>query len=1087
MRCSVALRMIRSSHEEDLANTADALRVFNECAVAWRAARDGLRPTARTITDGWRRDIQWAQAATRTVATVQAALAGLRDAIEADFNNRPDDFSAEAARVYLQIGKAMAVADSLLRRGRCEHSGVLVVEGEWGTGKSFHLAQFSLDRIDAGRPTIFVAGSALLPAYTPNIVEATAQHLSGNRSGSELLAALRLHAEVKQSRSVLVIDALNEFDRQLVGACIENVSAAVADTPEVSVVVSTRRDDAAEVRHDDGGPGTYRHLGVDPAVAWTLLRRYFDLPPILVPWPAGDYSKPLMLRMLARVHRNDPRATVTPLAVPELMSRWLDVLAKEFATTSQKSVHDQGELKRLLKEFGTLGDRSTRDQLKEATRASYTPERVDFAVNFLLDEGVFREQAGELAWSMQRVGEFYRARLVLQSASRSRRQTLDRAPNASTRSLMIEMAPYEIGRELLPWRRAGTTDVVAFLRSIQHRDPAAVLPATRRILRRLIRRPAFAEFIWFAAVLNSVTARHPLGAAHVHNSLSRMSARERRRSWLRPLFEMLNDRKGDDRSSMAEALVWIEQRAAARQLDDHHANELALMIIWWCLLPNGRAASAAARCLTSLLQHYPQCAPAVLAAARRSGDVDVRVGALAALLAALQRGSASQSDLITIAEHEVEARRLPLHHDLMCVMYDLRVFLGDTQAAPRPFIPFAEFIRTHAARPPSRPPVLGRFLRGTDGVEDVAQYAEWFVPALHAPRRLRDPESRAGSLLWPQVLRVGPAAVFGGKSSRDLPVQVMKARNQTHQAFLAEMYARCRIAEQIEYRGFQRVEPSPGSGVEPTRHDGPGDYPIDASPTIVAGFLDDSVAARPQWFVPPIVQRLATDPRARIESATDLRCIDVNGQVWLPADGNYRLALPAPESRLPLKQILQAWNGDLDPEPLDLPAGRRLHLYIRLRSVILPAGHTMPVGVSPLDLMKVEEEEISDADKLSFGAAIRSAAAPVDGPLRPTAVEYKSERRHWDAFLSARLPSPTLRAALGATWTGRGIDCADTSGVVISDPGLNDGTGPQCVLIRQDAVATLAQAGCTLSWLLDVTDMSHSWGGNPPISWWTGA
>lgn len=1083
MRCSVALGTNRPSREEDLAHTAAALPAFTECAIAWRTARDGLRPAARTITDGWRRDIEWAQVATWTVATVRAALTTLREAIEADYTSRSDEFSAGAARVYLQIGKALAVAEALSRHARCEHSGVLVIEGEWGTGKSFHLAQFALDRIDAGQPTIFVAGSALGQAHRPNIIEATAQHLSASRSGSELLAALRLHAEVTQSRSVLVIDALNEFDRQLVDACIESVAAAVADTPEVSVVVSTRRDDAAEVHHDDDGPGVYRHIGVDPAAGWALLRRYFDLPPILVPWPAGDYSKPLMLRMLARVHRNNPGATVTPLAVPELMSRWLDVLGEEFATTSQKAVHDQGELKRLLKEFSSLGDRGTRDQLKEATRTSYTPERVDAAVNFLLDEGVFREQAGELAWAMQRVGEFYRARVALQAASWSPRQTLARAPNAGTRSLMIEMAPYEIGRELLPRRRARTADTVAFLQSIQHRDPAAVLPATRRILRRLVRRPHFAEFIWFAAVLNSVTARHPLGAVLVHTSLSQMSARGRRRSWLRPLFQMLNARNGDDRASLAEALLWIEQRAAAGQLDDQHANELALMVLWWCLLPNQRASSAAARCLTSLLQHYPQCARGVLVAARRSGDVDVHVGALAALLAALQRSNGSQPDLVAVANQEVKARRLPLHYHLLCLVYDIRVFLDHAQESPPPF---AEFIRTHAARPPRRPPVVGQVLRHADGIDDVTQFAEWFVPPAHASWRLRDPEALAGSLLWPHVLRVGPAAVFGRKSSWELPVQVMKARNQAHQSFLAEMYAGCRIAEHIQYRNFQHVKPLPGSGLEPIRHNGPGDYPVDASPTIVAGFLSDSVPARPPWFVPPIVRRLATDRRAQIESAADLRCVGMDGRVWLPVDGTYRLALPAPEVTLPFKQVLQAWNGDLDPEPLDLPPGRRLHLYIRLRSVLLPARPSMPLDVRGLDLMPVEEEEISDAEKLSFGAAMRSVAALAVGPFRPTVIEYKSERRHWDAFIHARLPSPTLRSALGAAWTGRGVDCADAADVVICDPGLNDGMGPQTVLIRQDAVAALARGDHTIAWLLEVTNMSDRWAREPQSAWWEG-
>jgi hypothetical protein len=170
------------------------------------------------------------------------------------------------------------------------------------------------------------------------------------------------------------------------------------------------------------------------------------------------------------------------------------------------------------------------------------------------------------------------------------------------------------------------------------------------------------------------------------------------------MWEILDDLKSDDRALLARILLWIDEQAAARRLSGDHAQECALMLLWWFALPRAGAWHGVARILATLLRAHPELAGVLLREARTSGDVDVEAGVWATIHGALMRtGGRGSAATALLDAASAGLAGLPLHYHLVLSAYHVAGWAPGPPAEPR--TGFREFVRRHAAPPPPALPL----------------------------------------------------------------------------------------------------------------------------------------------------------------------------------------------------------------------------------------------------------------------------------------------------------------------------------------------------------------------------------------------
>jgi hypothetical protein len=179
-------------------------------------------------------------------------------------------------------------------------SSSILLLGDWGTGKTHFLCDFALQALNDETPAVVVLASELRTDLHP--LDAIAEATKLAASGTELLAALDAEAARRSRRALLLIDAINESDREAWRKWLprlvsdvhkaQNLGLVVScRTPfDVSVVVESARSRMVELHH----PG-FEDQEFDAQLEFF---RYYDLPPLHVPLLSSEFSRPLFLRLM---------------------------------------------------------------------------------------------------------------------------------------------------------------------------------------------------------------------------------------------------------------------------------------------------------------------------------------------------------------------------------------------------------------------------------------------------------------------------------------------------------------------------------------------------------------------------------------------------------------------------------------------------------------------------------------------------------------------------------------------------------------------------------------------------------------------
>lgn len=234
---------------------------------------------------------------------------------ESDSEESNDARSQEHDRLQARISALRRLDDPLggISEFADESEGMVLTErssilllGEWGTGKTHFLCDFALQALSDGCPTVVVLASTLRTDMRP--LDAIADATALATSGTDLVRLLDSTAAVSGRRALLLIDAINESDREAwrrqIPQLVRDVRQAEClglivscRTPfQESVVTAAARNAMVQLNH----PG-FQDQEFDAQIEFF---RHYGLPALHVPLLTTEFSRPLFLRLLCEGMKN---------------------------------------------------------------------------------------------------------------------------------------------------------------------------------------------------------------------------------------------------------------------------------------------------------------------------------------------------------------------------------------------------------------------------------------------------------------------------------------------------------------------------------------------------------------------------------------------------------------------------------------------------------------------------------------------------------------------------------------------------------------------------------------------------------------
>jgi hypothetical protein len=249
----------------------------------------------------------------RVEAAESEAYEGLRALDAGEPTPDPD----EAKRVRPQERERFQARLSVLRRltetleviggfadGRegtllTERNSILLL-GEWGTGKTHFLCDFALQSLGDGAPAVVVLASSLRTDRGP--LDAIAESTGLATTGAELVQILEVAAQEASRRAVILVDAINESDREAWRRQLAGLVRQVSKAEHLGLVVSCRTpfDSSAVSESARNRMVQLTHPGFEDQEFDAQLEffRHYDLPALHVPLLTAEFSRPLFLRLM---------------------------------------------------------------------------------------------------------------------------------------------------------------------------------------------------------------------------------------------------------------------------------------------------------------------------------------------------------------------------------------------------------------------------------------------------------------------------------------------------------------------------------------------------------------------------------------------------------------------------------------------------------------------------------------------------------------------------------------------------------------------------------------------------------------------
>ena len=198
----------------------------------------------------------------------------------------------ESIRDYLVSGEV-----------QCANEGVLILRGDWGSGKSHLLADIALERKLKGIPSLFLLGMNFPEVAPRNFIQ---QSICPKNNLEEYLEVLNSFAKTKNERIFLIIDAINEGRGK--SAWKDNIAALIHECqqyPFIGLIISYRTTYEKFLLPDNFNYPRVTHNGFEGIedLAVYVFFQYYNIQqtaPLLNP----EFKTPLFLKLFCETLRN---------------------------------------------------------------------------------------------------------------------------------------------------------------------------------------------------------------------------------------------------------------------------------------------------------------------------------------------------------------------------------------------------------------------------------------------------------------------------------------------------------------------------------------------------------------------------------------------------------------------------------------------------------------------------------------------------------------------------------------------------------------------------------------------------------------
>ena len=239
---------------------------------------------------------------------VSAALEAIRDAPTTESTTEQEaSRSRELAEMRLSALRYLDQSCADIARfvdGRegelVESKNSILLLGDWGTGKTHFLCDFALQALRDGTPAVVALATSLRTDLAP--LDALAEYTGLAASGSELVSILAEAARTSGRRAVVLIDAINESDRDAWRRWLPKLVAEVGSLRDLGLIVSCRTpfDENLVTGRARARMVRLFHPGFEDQEFDAQLEffTYYELPSLHVPLLASEFSRPLFLRLM---------------------------------------------------------------------------------------------------------------------------------------------------------------------------------------------------------------------------------------------------------------------------------------------------------------------------------------------------------------------------------------------------------------------------------------------------------------------------------------------------------------------------------------------------------------------------------------------------------------------------------------------------------------------------------------------------------------------------------------------------------------------------------------------------------------------
>lgn len=174
----------------------------------------------------------------------------------------------------------------------------LLISGEWGTGKTHLMCDFTQYQINRGQATVLV----LAKNFQGSVVAEFCSQIEPGGTAVEIFDRLEELANETAERAVVILDGVNEGRRREWREAVTTFQALVSDRPNVGLIVTCRTPFEPIAIEQKGFKKFHKvtHLGFDDQEfdAQAAFFQYYNLPLPEVPLLDREFSRPLTLKLI---------------------------------------------------------------------------------------------------------------------------------------------------------------------------------------------------------------------------------------------------------------------------------------------------------------------------------------------------------------------------------------------------------------------------------------------------------------------------------------------------------------------------------------------------------------------------------------------------------------------------------------------------------------------------------------------------------------------------------------------------------------------------------------------------------------------